>query len=127
MNRLQTVIDWTAALTQMGHIFCCGLPFVFSAMSLLSSFGIMVTLPFDGHSLDHMMHDYAAPFLTFATIVLLIGWGLHFVSWKIDCLSTGCGHKSCAPKKKRSGKILLFSTVLFAANLLIFMTENGSH
>ncbi len=127
MNRFQTAINWAAALTQMSHFFCCGLPLIFGVLSLLSGFGIMVTLPLNEHDFHHMLHDYEVPFLTFAAIILLIGWALHYISWKIDCRSTGCSHEPCAPKKRRSSKVLFISTALFIFNIIVFLTAHGSH
>jgi len=127
MQRFQAITNWGAAFTQLGHIFCCGLPALFSVLSLLSGLGIMMTMPAGLESLHHSMHDYEMPLIITAGIITTMGWVLHIISSKLDCRSTGCAHEPCAPKKKRSSKVLIFSTVLFAINIFILLTAHGSH
>jgi len=127
MHRFQAVTNWTAAVTQLGHLFCCGLPALFSILSLLSSFGIMISMPSNLHHLHHMMHGYELLLIVFAGSITAIGWSLHYISWKMDCPSSGCQHEPCASKKKRFSKILLFSTILFSINLIVFTFLHGCH
>ncbi len=125
MKRIQTITHWAAAVSQLSHLFCCGLPALFSILSLLSTFGIALSLPSSYADLHHLMHDYELPVLAFAGSITLIGWALHYVSWRMDCTTTGCLHEPCRPKKKRSNRILIFSTVLFLFNVIIYMTAHG--
>lgn len=121
MQRIQSFIDWASVLTQLGHIFCCGLPLLFSVLSLLSGLGVMMVMPSEMIFLHEMTHDYEVPMLVFAAIIISVGWGLHYIAWRMDCLKTGCSHEPCGQKKKRSSKILAFSTVLFAFNVSLFL------
>lgn len=125
MHRFQTITNLTVAITQLGHLFCCGLPALFSVLSLLSTFGIAISLPSAFEELHHLMHSYEIPVLVFAGIITSVGWTLHYVSWRIDCRSTGCMHEPCAPKKRRSSKILILSSVLLLLNVLVLVTAHG--
>jgi hypothetical protein len=127
MYRFQTFTNWTAAVTQLGHLFCCGLPALFSILSLLSSFGVIISMPSEMHHFHHLVHDYELPLIMFAGTITALGWMLHYFSWKIDCRTTGCVHEPCGPKKKRFSKILIFSTILFSINLIVFFFFHGCH
>jgi hypothetical protein len=117
MQRIQRFIDWASVLSQISHIFCCGLPVLFSVLSLLSSLGFLVVMPSGLMSIHDIMHDYEMPMMITAGVIVLFGWVLHYISWRIDCLKTGCEHEPCGTKKKRSSKLLAFATFLFLVNL----------
>lgn len=125
MQRIQTFIHWTSILTQVSHVFCCGLPILFSVLSLVSGLGIMAAMPSSLVAFHEVMHDYEMPLLIMAGAILTMGWGLHYISWRIDCRSTGCVHEPCAPKKARSSKILILATILFVVNLGGFFWLHG--
>lgn len=126
MQRFQSITNWAAAFTQLGHIFCCGLPALFSVLSLLSGLGIMMTIPKGLETIHHTMHDYEMPLIMTAGIITVLGWVLHLISIKLDCRTTGCAHGPCGSKKNRSSKVLIFSTILFAINLVILFTVHGA-
>ena len=117
MQRLQMLTKWMAITSEISHFFCCGIPIVFSLLSLLASMGAIAFIPAEVNFLHEIMHDYEVPMIAVSALVLLLGWGLHFYAKKIDCRSTGCVHEPCAPKKKKSSKILFIATILFAVNL----------
>lgn len=127
MQRFQSIANWAAAFTQLGHIFCCGLPAIFSVLSLLSGLGIIVAMPAGMDNFHHVIHDYEVPMIVTAGVVTTIGWALHFISIKLDCNASGCCHEPCEPKKNRSSKILVFATFLFTVNLVIFFVTDGCH
>ncbi len=117
-NRLQNYVNVAVVTSQLGHFFCCGIPIVFSIISLLSGLGIMVSLPFGTVDCLHcIMHDYEMHMIVASAVVITLGWALHYVAVRMDCRDTGCGHEPCGPKKKRSSKILIFATALFVFNL----------
>lgn len=122
MQRLQGIIYWVCITSEISHFFCCGLPIVFSILSLMSGLGLITTMPFGLEAIHHVTHSYEVPMIVASFAILCIGWGLHYVAYLIDCRSTGCVHVPCAPKKKRSGKVLVVATILFALNLLGYMT-----
>ena len=117
MKRIQTFINWACITSEISHIFCCGLPMVFSIISLLSGLGLIAVMPAGLEFLHHALHDYEIPMIMMSGFVLLMGWGLHYIAYRIDCHNTGCVHGSCAPKKRRSSKVLMVATALFLLNI----------
>lgn len=121
MQRIQSAINWFCITSEISHFFCCGLPIVFSLFSLLSTAGLTAAMPMGLESLHHAMHDYERPLISVSFAILMVGWVLHYIAYRIDCRSTGCEHEPCAPKKRRSGKVLLIATTLFTLNLIAYM------
>jgi len=109
-----------AVLSELSHVFCCFLPSVFSIMTVLVGMGALGAMPlwFDG--LHDVMHVWEVPIIGFSALILVLGWSLHFVSKRMDCHSTGCGHEPCAPKKKSTTHILKIATFLFVINVSIY-------
>lgn len=118
MQSIQTVINWFCLTTEISHFFCCGLPILFSILSLLSSAGLVATMPAGLEHIHHLTHDYEVSIIMISGVILAMGWGLHYIAYRIDCRTTGCAHAPCAPKKRRSGKVLMIATILFALNLI---------
>lgn len=117
MNRFQGVINWISITSEISHFFCCGIPIIFSVLSLLSGMGIIASMPLGIGHLHDAMHDYEVPMIVMSGLIVALGWALHLVAKRMDCRSTGCGHGPCSPKKKRSSTILIVATALFALNL----------
>jgi hypothetical protein len=118
MQKLNRFISITSVASEITHLFCCGLPMVFSLLSLLSSLGLLASTPGPLESIHHAMHDYEIPMIIFAACLISFAWGLHYISNRIDCRNEGdCAHQPCSPKKKRSNKILIFATILFILNV----------
>lgn len=105
----------------LSHVFCCGLPTIVSAISLVSGLGLMASMPSGLNALHDILHNYEAHLMMFSGSMIMFGWGLHEISRRIDCRSTGCGHPPCAPKKVRSTKLLMFATVLFVVNIAVYV------
>ncbi len=121
MNRLQSVISWVVLTSEVSHLFCCGIPVVFSLLSLLSGVGVIVAMPLGLHQLHEVMHHYEQPILIASGCIVAFGWVLNAVANKIDCRNTGCAHEPCASKKKRSTKILIVATIIFIINIMIYL------
>jgi hypothetical protein len=121
MQRIQNIFHWTIVGSVLSHIFCCGLPTIVSAISLVSGLGIMASMPSGLVVLHEILHSYEAHLVVFSGVMIVFGWVLHEISRRIDCHDTGCGHPPCAPKKKRSTKLLMFATFLFVINLGVYM------
>ena len=117
MQKFQTVINWVAISSEIGHIFCCALPTLFSVLALLSGLGVIGAVPAEMAFLHDLFHGYEIPVIIGSGAILLVGWVLHFVARRMDCSTTGCAHEPCAPKKKRSAKVLLIATMLFIVNV----------
>lgn len=117
MNRLHSAINWMSITSEISHFFCCGIPIIFSILSLMSGMGIIASMPMGINWLHDAMHEYEVPMIIMSGFIILLGWTLHAVARRIDCHNTGCGHQPCSPKKKKSSKILMIATGLFAVNL----------
>lgn len=126
MQRIQNIFHWTMVGTIFGHMLCCGLPTAVSLISFLSGAGLMATLPFGLATLHDTIHAYETHLIVFSGVMVAFGWGLHEISRCIDCHDTGCGHPPCAPKKKRSTKLLVLATLLFVMNLAIHYSVDHS-
>jgi len=122
MNKLEKGISLTVILAEASHVFCCVLPSIFSAINLLVSIGLVSSMPAFMTVWHEAMHDYEMPIIIFSTAMLALGWVVYAIGYKLDCQTTGCGHEPCAPKKKRSSKLLVIATVLFLVNISIYMT-----
>jgi len=121
LQRLQNTIYWLIVASETSHIFCCVLPAVVSVLSLLAGLGLVSVLPASWVVVHDMLHDWEIPLIILSGIVVLLGWGLHAISRRIDCHDTGCEHGSCKPKKKATNKILKIATILFLANTAIYL------
>lgn len=123
MQRFQTHLNWAVVLSQMTHVFCCGLPALFSVLSVLSGLGVLGALPSSVNFLHEILHEWEMPLLIGSGVVLALGWALHIYSRRLDCLKmASCQHKPCAPKKKKSEYILLGASALFFINVVAFLT-----
>ncbi len=126
MQKIQKFIHWACVTSEISHIFCCGLPMVFSLMSLLSGLGLVATtMPVGLASLHEVLHVYEIPMIVGSVVILIMGWGLHYIAWRMDCHNTGCVHEPCGPKKKRSGKVLMIATGLFLLNVTGYILLHG--
>lgn len=119
MERIRKSLFWALALSEASHVFCCVLPTVFTALSVLAGLG-MVSMPAFMVEFHEILHAWEVPVISFSGVILALGWILHAYSLRIDCHDTGCCHPPCAPVKKRSLTILRIATVLFLANLAIY-------
>lgn len=122
LKKTQGIFSWVVILSECSHVFCCVLPSVFSIITLLAGIGVIGAMPIWMEVLHDTLHGYEISLMIFSGAVVLIGWGLHYISKKIDCHDTGCGHGACAPKKSRSEKILIAATMLFLLNVGIYFS-----
>lgn len=113
-------IIWAVIATETSHVFCCVLPTLFSLVSLLSGFGLIVTIPGWLVDIHDALHEYELPMIGFSSAVVALGWGLHYFSIKNDCHDHGCHHEPCGPRKRTASKILVAATVLLSFNMLIY-------
>lgn len=111
---------WAVIATETSHVFCCVLPTLFSLISLLSGFGLIITIPGWMETLHDTMHGLELPMIVFSAFIVFIGWGLHYYSVKNDCHDHGCHHKPCGPRKRAASKILIAASVLLCFNLVIY-------
>ena len=122
MDRINTHLGWAVILSQLTHVFCCGLPVLFSILSLLSGFGLIGMMPASMESVHEALHTWETPILIGSGVILVLGWALHAYARRLDCTKTSsCSHAPCAPKKRKSSYILMGATALFIVNLLVFV------
>lgn len=121
IKKVQGLFSWVVILSECSHVFCCVLPSIFSIVTLLVGVGMIGAMPIWMDGLHQMMHGYEIPLMMASGVVVMLGWGLNYLSNKIDCHDTGCGHGACKPKKKKSERILMAATVLFLINISIYM------
>lgn len=121
MERIQKTIFWAVLASEFSHIFCCVLPTVVSILSLMAGLGIFSVMPSGLLALHELIHTWEVPMIITSAAILLMGWGLHVLSVKIDCHNTGCAHEPCGPKKTRSSKLLMIATALFTINVSVYM------
>ncbi len=127
MERIKKGIFWAVVLSETSHVFCCVLPTVISVISLIAGAGLVSALPGPVLAIHDMLHAYEIPMIFMSALVLLTGWGLHWMSLRLDCRSTGCGHEPCAPKKTRTQLVLVVATLLFCCNLAVYMAFHAGH
>lgn len=119
-DKIQKRVLWTVIVTECSHIFCCVLPMLFSVISLLSTFGLVVSMPGWLESLHDVMHNWELPMIIFSSVVIAIGWGVYIYSKKINCHDTGCEHEPCGQKKDTAKLILITASILLAFNVIIY-------
>jgi len=121
MKKMQNVFSWVVIASEFSHVFCCVLPSLFSVFSLLVGMGVIGVMPLWMKGFHDAMHAYEIPLMAMSGLVVLLGWGLHALSRRMDCHDSGCGHGACTPKKNRSEIILKFATVLFLINVMVYL------
>lgn len=122
IKKTQGVLSWLVLVSEFGHVFCCVLPSVFSILSIMVGMGLIGAMPLWLASWHEIMHGWEIPIITFAGVVVAMGWLLHYISIKIDCHDTGCGHGPCGPKKKKASKVLMVATALFLINIVVYLS-----
>ena len=120
IKRVQGVFSWVVVLSEVSHVFCCVLPSIFSVLTIFVGMGVIGVMPVWMESTHHVMHDWEIPLIGMSVFILVLGWGLHFISKRIDCHDTGCGHEPCGTKKNKTAKTLKIATFLFVINVVIY-------
>jgi hypothetical protein len=120
MQKLQATMNWAIIASEASHVFCCVLPTVFSALSLLAGLGVIGVMPGWLESLHEAIHGREVPMILLSGAVLSLGWGLEYLSRRIDCHDTGCGHGPCGPRKTSAGVVLKAATILFLVNVAVW-------
>ena len=120
MEKLHKALSWAVVASEISHVFCCVLPMTVSLFSLLAGLGMASVMPAGLIAFHNFMHDYETRLIAASGIILLLGWGLHMLSLKLECLNTGCHHEPCKPKQRKASKVLIIATALFTANLVFY-------
>ena len=120
-KKLQKRLSLAIILSEMGHVFCCVLPSIFSILSVFVSAGVISVMPPFMAVWHEAVHRWEVPIILFSGALLGLGWVLHAYSRRLDCRDTGCHHPPCTPVKKKYSKLLLVATALFTINVLIYL------
>lgn len=120
VKRLQGVFSWLVVLSELSHVFCCVLPSIFSLLTVMIGMGIFSTMPSWMDGVHSTLHDWELPVIAFSGVALILGWGAHMLSKRLDCHGTGCMHEPCEPKKDKNASILQIATFLFVVNVSIY-------
>ncbi len=122
IKKASGAFSWVVVLSELSHVFCCALPSVFSVINILVGVGLVGAMPIWMEEFHHLMHGWELPLILMSGSVLVVGWTLHFVSKSIDCHGTGCAHEPCEPKKEHAARVLKIATLLFVANITIYLS-----
>lgn len=121
IKKAQGLFSWVVVLSECSHVFCCVLPSLFSIISILVGIGLIGAMPMWMQGFHEVMHTWEIPLMMVSGVIVLIGWGLYYLSKKMDCHDTGCVHGACEPQKKDNFLILKVATFLFLVNVTIYM------
>ncbi|MGE4313524.1 MAG: hypothetical protein AB7E85_04550 [Pseudobdellovibrionaceae bacterium] len=121
MQRLQKSMAGAIILSEISHVFCCGLPSVFAVLSLLSGLGLATIMPTFLVHIHEILHHYEVTMIVASGAILLLGYILHFISERLNCVDTGCAHPPCEPQKAKHDKVLLVATALYLINLIVYV------
>jgi len=86
MQNLNRYVSITAVASEITHLFCCGLPMLFSILSFFSSLGLMASMPTPLEYIHEALHGFEIPLITISATLIIAGWALYFVSKRINCL-----------------------------------------
>ncbi|MEO1609941.1 MAG: hypothetical protein AAFR90_11510 [Pseudomonadota bacterium] len=117
--KVQSISTKAVLVAELSHILCCGLPIFIAIMSVGSQAGLgSVFITFHG-----LIHEYERFILGGSGLLIVFGLLSHYVSYQINCQTTGCKgvHEDCAPKKFRVGWIFTIAVVLYIANITFYV------
>ncbi len=120
MTKLRRTANFVSLAAELSHVFCCGIPMLVAILSAGTQLGLGGGFLF----LHDILHGYEVPIFVGSGLLLLVGFGLHYLSFFLDCRETGCVHSDCSPKKFKVGWIFSVALVLFAANLAFYLLSN---
>lgn len=120
MEKLRRHFGLAVLVSELGHVFCCVLPTIFTALSFAANIGLIAVAPSWMMELHEEIHHYEVPIIVFSAIILFMGWGAYILGNKLDCQHGGCGHAPCDPHKARNRLILSIATGLFILNLAVY-------
>lgn len=127
MKSTEKMVSWVVLVSEISHVFCCVLPSLFTLFTFMVGIGMIGAMPFWMNGLHDIMHGYEIPMIIASAVMLCIGWAVHIISVKMDCRSTGCAHEPCKPQKKKNASLLKIASVLFLANISIYVFVHMKH
>ena len=111
-------------LSETTHVFCCVLPTVVTVLSLLASAGAAVPIPLFLLDVHEFLHAYEVPVIIGSGALLGLSWGLYGAARRTNCEKPHCEtHEMACPRQKdRTRRVLMIATILFAANVTVYLT-----
>lgn len=120
MEKLRRHFGFAVLVSELGHVFCCVLPTVFTALSFAANIGLITMAPSWVMELHEEIHHYEIQIILFSAAILVLGWAAYIIGNRVDCHATGCEHPPCDRHKIKNRKILAIATLLFLFNLFIY-------
>jgi len=115
MENLRRHFGWAVLVSELGHVFCCVLPTIFTALSFAANIGLIGMAPSWMLAIHEKIHHFEVPIIGFSGVILVMGWAALCATRKVECNDEGCEHG-----KTENGNIMVIATILFVANLLIY-------
>lgn len=121
MERMQKSVFWAVIVAETSHLFCCVFPTIFSILGFLAGVGLMTAMPAGLVHIHDLLHRWEIPIILFSAVMIAFGWGVDFMGRRLDCHDTGCVHEPCGTRKRKAHKVLIFATLLFAFNIVVYI------
>ncbi len=121
MSRFHRHLSIAVLISEFSHVFCCVLPTIVTLMSFAVHLGLLAVMPGFMVDLHEQIHGHETLIIAFSGLILVLGWGVHLGSNKVDCHHHGCDHPPCEPKKSTNVRILQLASVLFVVNVCIYL------
>jgi hypothetical protein len=119
--KLERYLSLSSMAVLLPHVFCCGLPF-FSSLLSLSSTG---SIALGGFLNLELIHTYEFELLIFAGVILAITALANLIGYIIDCRQHACVHDDCSSGKKSDRKIFLIACGVFVINVMMYVMDIG--
>lgn len=123
-DKLHKSLLTSVIVAETTHVFCCVLPTLVTLISLAGSISSSIALPGILLDIHEWLHDFEIPVIIFSGVTLALGWGMYMLAKRIECARPHCTphETSCSPQKKNAHLILMIATILFVANVTIYIT-----
>lgn len=118
MEKMRRHVGWLVLASEISHLFCCVLPTIAAVTSLAVGVGV---LPAAFTVLHDVIHGYEIPIILFSGFLLVAGWIIYGMATRTDCKGMGHDEHQCHETYDRSKLFLIIGTVLFIANLAVFL------
>lgn len=111
---------WAVLVSELGHVFCCVLPTVFTILSFAANIGLVGEAPGFLMALHEQMHHYEIPIIVFSGGMVAMGWGVFWLARKLAPQAENCSNAGCCKQQCHNRNILIIASLLFVMNVAIF-------
>ncbi len=112
---------WAVLVSELGHVFCCVLPTLFTILSFAANIGLIRESPEFLVYLHEKMHHYEVPIIIFSGAMVGMGWGVFLLAKKFATKGESCPNAVCRKEQCHNRNILIIASLLFFLNMLIFV------